>query len=109
MLVPYIVFEDSDSNIIYEVSSSVSAINVSNDEFLPLSISPIPSSMPLVIYNNKQLQVIKEDNNFFIKLNSEISKGKQKFIIKIDDEEVEELEITINKGGISEENYDDFF
>lgn len=109
LLVPYIVFEDSDSNIIYEVSSTVSEINVSKNELLPLSISPIPSSMPLAIYNNKQLQVIKEDTKFFIKLNSEISKGKQKIIIKIDDEEVEELEITINKGGMSEESYDDFF
>lgn len=109
LLVPYIVFEDSDSNIIYEVSSTVSDINVSKDELLPIFISPIPSSMPLVIYNNKQLQVIKENDNFFIKLNSEISKGKQKFLIKIDDEEIEELEITINKGGISEESYDDFF
>ena len=109
LLVPYIVFEDLDSNIIYEVSSTVSDINVSKDKLLPISISPIPSSMPLAIYNNKQLQVVKEDNNFFIKLNSEINKGKQKFIIKIDDEEVEELEITINKGGISEESYDDFF
>ena len=38
-----------------------------------------------------------------------MSKGKQKIIIKIGDEEVEELEITINKGGMSEESYDDLF
>lgn len=38
-----------------------------------------------------------------------MNQGKQKIIIKIDDEEVEELEITIKKGGMSEESYDDFF
>ena len=109
LLVPYIVYEDSDLNIIYEVSSTVSDINVSKDELLPFSVYPIPSSVPLAIYNNKQLQVIKKDNKFFIKLNSGMNKGKQRIIIKIDDEEVDELEININKGGMSEESYDDFF
>ena len=109
LLVPYIVFEEDSSNIIYEVSSTVSDINVSKDDLLPINIYPIPNSLPLAIYNNKKLLVIENDNGFFIKLNSEIGKGKQKITIKIDDEEVEELEITINKGGMSEENYDDLF
>lgn len=109
ILVPYIVFEDSDANIIYDVSSTVTDVNISKNELLPLSIFPIPGSMPLAIYNNKQLQVIKKDNKFFIKLTSDINKGKQKIIIKIDDQEVEELEIIINKGGMTEESYDDFF
>ena len=109
LLVPYIIFEDSDSEIIYEVSSSVSDINISKEYLVPITIDPIPNSIPLAIYNNKKLQVIKEDNKFFIKLNSDMNRGKQKIIIKIDDEEVEELEITINKGGMSEESYDDFF
>lgn len=109
LLVPYIVYEDIDSKIIYEVSSSISDINVSKNDLLPLEIFPIPSSLPLAIYNNKKLQVIQKDNKFFIKLNSQINKGKQKIIIKIDDEEVEELEITIEKGGMKEENYDDLF
>ena len=110
LLVPYIVFEEeSDSKIIYEVSSSVSDINISKNNLLPLVVFPIPTYLPLAIYNNKKLQVIKEDNKFFIKLSSEMSKGKQKIIIIIDDEEVEELEITINKGGMTEEDYDDLF
>jgi hypothetical protein len=109
LLIPYIVYEDNDSSIIYEVSSSVSDINISKDDLLPLTVFPIPSSLPLAIYNNKKLQVIKKDNKFFIKLNSEMNKGKQKILIIIDDEEIEELEISIEKGGMKEESYDDLF
>ena len=110
LLVPCIIYEDEgDSKTIYEVSSSVSDINIHNNDLLPLSVYPIPSSLPLAIYNNKKLQVIREENTFFIKLNSDVSQGKQKIIILIEDEEVEELEINIEKGGMKEENYDDLF
>ena len=41
--------------------------------------------------------------------NSNLNKGLQKFIIKIDDEEVGELEINIKKGGMEEEDYGALF
>ena len=110
VLVPYIILENDDNSMIeYEVSSSVTEINVSRQSKLPITISPEPPTMPLVIFNNEVLPISKEDNQFIIQFNSEMSKGKQKIIIKIGDEEVEELEITINKGGMSEESYDDLF
>ena len=110
VLVPYIVLENNENIIVdYEITSSISEINVSLESRLPITISPEPASLPLAICNNEQLPILKEDNQFIIQLNSNLNKGKQKIIIKIDDEEVEELEITINKGGMAEENYDDLF
>ena len=51
----------------------------------------------------------KDNNQFIIQLNSNLNKGLQKFIIKIDDEEVGELEINIKKGGMEEEDYGALF
>ena len=110
VLVPYIVLENNEKSIVdYEITSLISEINVSMESRLPITISPEPTSLPLAIYNNELLPILKEENQFVIKLNSQMNKGLQKIIIKIDDEEVEELEITINKGGMAEESYDDLF
>lgn len=110
VLVPYIVLENNEKSIVdYEITSLISEINVSIESRLPITISPEPTSLPLAIYNNELLPILKEENQFVIKLNSQMNKGLQKIIIKIDDEEVEELEITINKGGMAEESYDDLF
>ena len=110
VLVPYIVLENNENSIVdYEIASSVSEINVSMESKLLITVSPEPTSLPLAICNNEALPIFKEDNNFVIQLNSQMSKGKQKIIIKIDDEEVGELEININKGGMAEESYDDLF
>lgn len=110
VLVPYIVLENNENAIVdYEIDSSSSEINVSMESRLPITISPEPTSLPLAICNNESLPVLKEENHFVIKFNSQMSKGTHKIIIKIDDEEVGELEITVNKGGMAEENYDDLF
>ncbi len=110
VLVPYIVLENNENSIVdYEINSSSSEINVSMESRLPITISPEPTSLPLAICNNESLPVLKEENQFVIKFNSQMSKGTHKIIIKIDDEEVGELEITVNKGGMAEENYDDLF
>ena len=110
VLVPYIVLENNENSVIdYEINSLISKINVSMESKLPITISPEPVSLPLAICNNELLPVLKEEDQFVIKLNSQMSKGTHKIIIKIDDEEVGELEITINKGGMAEESYDDLF
>lgn len=110
VLVPYIVLENNEKSIVdYEITSLISEINVSMKSRLPITISPEPTSLPLAICNNELLPILKEENQFVIQLNSQLNKGLQKIIIKIDDEEVEELEITINKGGMAEESYDDLF
>ena len=110
VLVPYIVLENNENSIVdYEINSLISEINVSMESRLPITISPEPTSFPLAICNNELLPILKEENQFIIQLNSQMNKGVQRIIIKIDDEEVEELEITINKGGMAEENYDDLF
>lgn len=110
VLVPYIVLENNENSIVdYEITSLISEINVSMESRLPITISPEPTSLPLAICNNELLPILKEENQFIIQLNSQLNKGLQKIIIKIDDEEVEELEITINKGGMAEESYDDLF
>ena len=110
VLVPYIVLENNENSIVdYEITSIISEINVSMESRLPITISPEPTSLPLAICNNELLPILKEENQFVIELNSKMNKGLQKIIIKIDDEEVEELKITINKGGMAEESYDDLF
>ena len=72
-------------------------------------MSPQPHSLPIVICNNEVLSVSKDNNQFIIQLNSNLNKGLQKFIIKLDDEEVGELEINIKKGGMEEEDYGALF
>lgn len=110
VLVPYIVLENDDISLIdYEVSSTLSEINVSTNSQLPITISPEPASIPLAIYNNDLLPIFKEGNNYLIQLDSSFAKGKQYITIKIDDVEVKDLEITIKKGGMDEEDYDDLF
>ena len=110
VLVPYIVLEDDDASLIgYEVSAPVTEINVSTESQLPITISPEPVSTPLVVYNSDSLPIFKEGNQYFIQFDSSFSKGKQVISIKIDDVEVKELEITIKKGGMDEEDYDDLF
>lgn len=107
VLVPYIVIENYDNSFIdYEITSLINEINVSNDSKLPITIFPEPTSLPLVSCNNENLPIFKEDNQYIIELNSNLNKGKQNIIIKIDDIEVKELEINIKKGGMEEEEYD---
>lgn len=107
VLVPYIVLENEDYSIIdYEINSLISEINVSRDLNMPISLSPEPANLPLAICDNESLPVIKDNGQYIIQLNSSLRKGKQRIIIKIDDEEVGELEINIKKGGMEEEEYD---
>ena len=40
---------------------------------------------------------------------NDLNIGLQKFIIKIDDEEIGEIEIKIKKGGMEEKDYGKFF
>ena len=55
------------------------------------------------------MPIFKEGNQYIIQLDSSFNKGKHYISIKIDDVEVKELEITIKKGGMDEEDYDDLF
>ena len=110
LLVPCITIERVDNLIVdYEICPLKDEINVSMDFDLPITISPSPSSLPVVICDYNQLPVYKEDNKYIIKLNSNLNKGYNTFIIKIDDEEVKELKININKGGMNEEDYRGLF
>ena len=110
VLVPYIVLEDDDRTLVeYEIVALDSSINISKDTQLRITMSPQPPSLPIVICNNEALPVSKDNNQFIIQLNSNLNKGLQKFIIKIDDEEVGELEINIKKGGREDEDYGALF
>lgn len=110
VLVPYIVLEDDDRTLVeYEIIALDSSINISKDTQLRMIMSPQPHSLPIVICNNEVLSVSKDNNQFIIQLNSNLNKGLQKFIIKLDDEEVGELEINIKKGGMEEEDYGALF
>jgi len=106
VLVPCIIIENKkDLDRSYEINSSLSEINISLDNKLPITIYPEPVNLPIAVYNNEKLNIFKEEKKYIIELNPSIKKGKQKIIIKIDDQEVE-LEINIKKGGMEEEEYD---
>ncbi len=110
VLVPCIVLERDDNLIVdYEIYSLKDEINISMDLELPITISPEPQSLPVVICEYNKLPVSKEGNQYIIKLNSDLNKGSQNFTIKIDDEEVKELEITIKKGGMEVDDYGGLF
>lgn len=111
ILVPFIVLENQSNLVIdYEIYSLKEEINISMDLELPITISPEPPSLPIVICNYNSLPVSKINNNKYnIKLNSDLEKGTQTFTIKIDDEEITDLEINIKKGGMEEENYGGLF
>ena len=106
VLVPFIVFERDYDVIEYEIVQSVDEINISKTKELSIKISPEPSSLPIAIYNNEKLEVCKNNSEYIILLNDNFKKGKQNITIKINDEEVEELEINIKKGGMEEVTYD---
>ena len=106
VLVPFIVFERDYDVINYEIVQSVDEINISKSKELSIKIYPEPSSLPIAIYNNEKLEVSKNDSEYIILLNDNFKKGKQNITIKINDEEVEELEINIKKGGMEEVTYD---
>jgi len=110
VLVPCIVLENDDNLIVdYEVHALKTEINVSMDSELPITISPEPTSLPVVICNFNSLPVSKEDNQYIVEFNSDLNKGPQIITIKIDDEEVIELEITIKKGGMEVDDYGGLF
>ncbi len=110
VLVPYIVLEDDDKTLVeYEIVPLDSSINVSKETQLRITISPLPLSLPIVICNNEMLPVSKDNDQYIIQLNSNLNKGLQKFIIKIDNDEIGELEINIKKGGMEEEDYGGLF
>ena len=110
VLVPYIVLEDDDMALVeYEIVALDSSINISNNTKLRITMSPQPPSLPIVICNNEALPVSKDNNEYIIQLNSNLNKGLQKFIIKIGDDEVGEIEINIKKGGMEEEDYGALF
>ena len=63
-----------------------------------------------VFFSSIALSTLSKDNNeYIIQLNSNLNKGLQKFIIKIGDDEVGEIEINIKKGGMEEEDYGALF
>ena len=110
VLVPYIVLEDDDRTLVeYEIVALESSINISKDTHLRITMSPQPPSLPTVICNNERLLVSKENNQYIIQLNSNLNKGLHRFIFKIDDVEVGDLEINIKKGGMEEEDYGALF
>lgn len=109
VLVPYIIIEPEDDFEEYEILPLINEINVILDKELPIRINPKPDLLPIAICNNEKLEIFEKDNQYFIQLNSNIPKGNQLFIFKIDDVEVSEFEVKINKGGMMEENYDGLF
>jgi hypothetical protein len=110
VLVPCIVLENDDNLIIdYEIYCLKNEINISMDLELPITISPEPATLPVVICNYESLPISKVNNQYIIKLNSDLNKGTQNITIKIDDEEVKDLEINIKKGGMEEEDYGNLF
>ena len=110
VLVPYIVLENDDKNSIeYKIVQSVDTINISKENQLKITISPQPLSLPIVFCNNEKLSISKDNDQYFIQLNKNLNIGLQKFIIKIDDEEIGEIEIKIKKGGMEEKDYGKFF
>lgn len=110
VLVPYIIIEpDNNVEIEYNILPLVNEINVTFDKELPIDIRPKPELSAIAICNNEKYELFEKDNKYFIQLDSNIKKGNQLFIIKIDDVEVSEFEVKINKGGMMEEDYDGLF
>ena len=106
ILVPYILFGNEENTIIYEVSCDIGEMNVSMEKELPITVYPKPEVLPVAIYNNERLHVSEENDKYIIKLNADMKKGLQKIILKVNDDEVGELEVNIKKGGMEEEEYD---
>lgn len=106
VLVPYIVLENIEESIDYIIKPLISEINVSMDTKLPIKISPEPEDLPIAICNNNSLKITKENNEYFVYLNSSLNVG-DKVIIKIGDDD-KEIDVKIIKGGM-ESNDDDWF
>ena len=110
VLVPCIVLESDDNMIVdYEIHSLKQEINISLDLKFPITITPEPPCLPVVLYNFESLPVSKVDNQYIIELNSDLNKGNQSITIKIDDEEVKIIEFNVKKGGMEEEDYGGLF
>lgn len=106
VLVPYIVFGyDNESDIEYKISCNYNEINISKIKEIEIDIYPKPLSLPIAVWNNERLNIYINNDRYFIQVDS-LNKGMQKIIFKIDDIEIDELEINIKKGGMEVRTYD---
>lgn len=106
VLVPYIVFGfDNESYIKYEISCNAAEVNISKVKEIEINIDPEPKTFPIAIWNNQRLNIHKKEDKYFIQVDV-LNRGKQKIIIKIDDIEIDEIEIDITKSGMEVRTYD---
>lgn len=108
VLIPQIIIENDENKIDYSVSTELSKINISKDSKLPIKITPIPSTLPIAIFNDEKLDIDKNNDEYYINLDSKMNSGKQSIIIKINDKIIGEITIEIEKGGMKTAD-DDWF
>lgn len=99
VMVPYILFEDDYSDVIYTVEyDGPKEFKSHNDNNLEIMIYPDPLTKPIATQNGNMMEVSKCDKNkYSIHLDND-SKGKQNIVIKVDDEEIYEFEVSIIGG-----------